>query len=53
VDEWLSSIINSTTVTVDASEALRTHAVCLCSGNIQERKQNRRNVRIDREIRYC
>ena len=27
VDEWLSSIINSTSVTVDASEALRTHAV--------------------------
>jgi len=27
VDEWLSSIINSTAVTVDASEALRTHAV--------------------------
>jgi predicted dehydrogenase len=27
VDEWLSSIINSTAVTVDAGEALRTHAV--------------------------
>jgi predicted dehydrogenase len=27
VNEWLSSIINSTSVTVDASEALRTHAV--------------------------
>jgi hypothetical protein len=27
VDEWLSSIINSTAVTVDAVEALRTHAV--------------------------
>lgn len=27
VDEWLSSIINSTPVTVNAGEALRTHAV--------------------------
>lgn len=27
VDEWLSSIIHSTSVTVDAGEALRTHAV--------------------------
>lgn len=27
VNEWLSSILNSTSVTVDAGEALRTHAV--------------------------
>jgi predicted dehydrogenase len=27
VNEWISSILSSTSVTVDASEALRTHAV--------------------------
>jgi predicted dehydrogenase len=39
VDEWLSSIINSTTVTVDASEALRTHAVVFAAEI--SRKENR------------
>lgn len=39
VDEWLSSIINSTTVTVDASEALRTHAVVFAAE--KSRKENR------------
>lgn len=39
VDEWLSSIINSTTVTVDAVEALRTHAVVFAAEI--SRKENR------------
>ena len=39
VDEWLSSIINSTSVTVDASEALRTHAVVFAAE--KSRKENR------------
>jgi predicted dehydrogenase len=39
VNEWLSSIINSTTVTVDASEALRTHAVVFAAEI--SRKENR------------
>ena len=39
VDEWLSSIINSTTVTVDAGEALRTHAVVFAAEI--SRKENR------------
>ena len=40
VDEWLSSIINSTSVTVDAGEALRTHAVVFAAE--QSRIENRR-----------
>jgi predicted dehydrogenase len=39
VDEWLSSIINSTSVTVDACEALRTHAVVFAAEI--SRKENR------------
>ena len=39
VDEWLSSIINSTSVTVDATEALRTHAVVFAAEI--SRKENR------------
>jgi predicted dehydrogenase len=39
VDEWLSSIINSTAVTVDAGEALRTHAVVFAAEI--SRKENR------------
>jgi predicted dehydrogenase len=39
VDEWLSSIINSTLVSVDASEALRTHAVVFAAE--MSRKENR------------
>jgi predicted dehydrogenase len=39
VDEWLSSIINSTSVTVDAGEALRTHAVVFAAEI--SRKENR------------
>jgi predicted dehydrogenase len=39
VDEWLSSIINSTAVTVDAVEALRTHAVVFAAEI--SRKENR------------
>jgi predicted dehydrogenase len=39
VDEWLSSIIHSTSVTVDADEALRTHAVVFAAEI--SRKENR------------
>ena len=39
VDDWLSSIIYSTSVTVDASEALRTHAVVFAAEI--SRKENR------------
>ena len=39
VDEWLSSIIKSTSVLVDASEALRTHAVVFAAE--MSRKENR------------
>jgi len=39
VDEWLSSIMNSTSVTVDAVEALRTHAVVFAAE--LSRKENR------------
>lgn len=39
VDEWLSSIIYSTSVSVDASEALRTHAVVFAAEI--SRKENR------------
>jgi predicted dehydrogenase len=39
VNEWLSSIINSTSVTVDAGEALRTHAVVFAAEI--SRKENR------------
>lgn len=40
VDEWLSSIIHSTSVTVDATEAMRTHAVVFAAEI--SRKHNRR-----------
>jgi predicted dehydrogenase len=40
VNEWLSSIMNSTAVTVDASEALRTHAVVFAAEI--SRTENRR-----------
>jgi predicted dehydrogenase len=39
VDEWLSSLINSTAVTVDAGEALRTHAVVFAAE--KSRRENR------------
>jgi predicted dehydrogenase len=39
VDEWLSSIVNSTSVTVDAGEALRTHAVVFAAE--KSRMENR------------
>jgi predicted dehydrogenase len=38
-DEWLSSIISSTSVSVDAGEALRTHAVVFAAEI--SRKENR------------
>jgi len=43
VDEWLSSIINSTSVSVDASEALRTHAVVFAA---EISRKEKRTVRL-------
>lgn len=39
VDEWLASVISSTSVTVDAAEALRTHAVVFAAE--VSRRENR------------
>ncbi len=43
VDEWLKSIVHSTAVTVDASEALRTHAVVFAA-EISRKEQRTVNM---------
>ncbi len=39
VDEWLTSILHSTSVTVDAREALRTHAVVFAAETSRKEKR--------------